>query len=364
MHQVQLITACEGPLALNDLALELCRDFLPPDGAAFFTQMSGYDDYLADLAPKPGHRPGDALKLILPFLKSAGLTNDRLAEFSRQHLRLMPGAEAAYRFLHSLNFPLFALSAGFCPFAQAVAAKLGFVPERLSCTELDLDRYELPEAEAGELRRFLGEIAAAPAIAWPSEAKTLADLAPEVQDAVGLMERIFGDKIPHMDIGRICQEVTVMSGPEKIRALEDGLAQTGLNLTDAMYVGDSRTDAAVLEKVRAGGGVALAFNGDRRALKAAEVIVVADTAWPVALLVAVFLEWGKEGVVELAQSTRPGGSKYLAIPEAMIEPIMMGLQGGKTFNLYHPGTSRREEVIRDSEAMRRGLRGEESAGLG
>jgi hypothetical protein len=43
----------------------------------------------------------------------------------------------------------------------------------------------------------------------------------------------------------------------------------------------------------------------------------------------------------------------------MIEPIMMGLQGGKIFNIYHHSTSRREEVIRDSEGLRRRLRGEE-----
>jgi energy-converting hydrogenase A subunit R len=358
MHQVQLITAIEGPLALNDLALELCREFLPPDGAAFFTQVSRYEAYLADIVQKPGHQPGNALKLILPFLKSAGLTNDRVADFSRQHLKLMPGAEAACRFLHTLNFPMFAFSAAYCPFVQAAAAGLGFAPERLFCTEPALDRYELAEAEAGELRRFMGEIASAPAITWPSEAKTPADLAPEVQEAVGLLDTIFGEKIPHMDIGRIYQEVTVMGGPEKVRVLEDCLAQTGLSLANAMYVGDSRTDAAALDKVRATGGVALAFNADRHAIKAAEVIVVADTAWPVALLVAVFLQWGKEGVVELAQSTRPGGSKYLVIPEAMIEPIMMGLQGGTIFNLYHPSTSRREEVIRTSEGLRRRLRGE------
>ncbi len=357
MHQVQLLTALEGPLALNDIALELCREFLPPDGAAFFTQVSRYTDYLTDIAKKPDRQAGDAVKLILPFLKSAGLTSDRVAEYCRQHLRLMPRVEDAYRFLHTLNFPMFASSAGYRPFAQAVATKLGFVPERLYCTDLDLDKYELSDTEAGELRRLLEEIVAAPAIAWPSEAKIAADLAPEAQEAVGLMERIFGEQIPHLDIGRIYQEVTVMNGPEKVKALEDGLAQTGLNLAEAMYVGDSRTDAPALEKVRAGGGVALSFNGDRHAIQAAEIMVVADNAWPVALMVAVFLQWGKEGVVELAQSTRPGGSKYLVIPEAMIEPIMMGLQGSKTFNLYHHGTSRREEVIRDSEAMRRRLRG-------
>jgi predicted HAD superfamily phosphohydrolase len=363
MHPIQLDTDCEGPLALNDNAFELCRDFLPPDGGRFFTQVSRYDEYLADIAKKPGYKSGDTLKLILPFLKSAGLTNDQIAQYSQQHITLVPKAEETYRFLNTLDFPIFEISASYRQFAEAVAARLGFSSGRLYCTELDLDRFELPETEAGELRRLREEIVATPAIELPPEAKALEDLAPEVQEAIRLLDTIFLDKIPQMNIGGIYREVNTMGGPEKARALEDSLAQTGLSLENAMYVGDSITDVPALEKVRTGGGVSVAFNGNRYAIRTAEIIVVADTTWPVALLAAVFQHWGKEGVVELAQSTRPGASRYLVLPEAMIEPIAMGLQGS-TFNLYHPSTSRREDVIRDSEAMRRRLRGEAIAALG
>ena len=364
MHSIQLDTDCEGPLALNDNAFELCRDFLPPDGARFFTQVCRYDDFLADFAQRPGHQAGDALKLILPFLKAAGLTTEKMAKYSQEHIALVPKVEDAYRFLHSLNFPLFEISASYRQFAEAVGARLGFAPERIYCTEIDLDSYQLSETESGELQRLLAEIVAAPPIELPPGAKTLKDLAPEVQEAIGRFDTIFWDTIPRMDIGRIYREVNTMGGPEKARALEDSLAKTGLPLANLMYVGDSITDVPALEKVRAGGGVALAFNGNRYAVEAAEIIVVADTAWPVALLAAVFQTWGKEGIVELAQSTRPGASKYLAIPESMIEPIMMGLENGKTFNLYHPSTSQRDKVIADSTAMRRCLRGEAIAGLG
>ena len=364
MHSIQLNVNCEGPLALNDNAFELCRDFLPPDGVRFFTQVSRYGDYLAGIAKKPGDKAGDTLKLILPFLKGAGLTNEKIAEYSRQHISLAPKAEEAYRFLHTLNFPIFAISASYRQFAEAVAARLGFAPDRLYCTGADLDSYDLSETEAGELHRLLGDIVAAPAIELPPEAKALEDLAPEVQEALGLVDTIFWDTIPRMNIGRIYREVNTMGGPEKVQALENSLAKTGLTMANLMYVGGNFTDVPALEKVRAGGGVALSFSGNRSVVEAAEIIVVADTAWPVALLAAVFQTWGKEGVVELAQSSRPGASKYLAIPEAMIEPIMMGLQTGKTFNLYHPSTSKREDVIADSTAMRRRLRGDAIAALG
>jgi len=363
MHSLQLNTDCEGPLVLNDNAFELCREFLPLDGGRFFTQVSRYDDYLADIARRPGYKAGDTLKLILPFLKLAGLTNAQVAEYSRNHLTLVPGAEEAYRFLHSLELPLYMVSASYRPFAEAVAARLGFAPDCLYCTELDLDGYILAEKEAQELRRFLEEILAAPTLELPSEAKAPEDLPPKTRESIRIFDRIFWDLIPRLSIGRICEETNTMGGPEKVRALELSLAQTGLTFSQVMYVGDSITDVPALEKVRSKGGLAVSFNGNRYAVEAAEVMVVADTAWPVPLLVAVFREWGKEGVVELARSTGPGGSRYLVLPEAVIEPIARGLQGS-TFNLYHRHTSRREEVFADSLAMRRRLRGEAIALLG
>ncbi len=169
MLQIQLNTACEGPLALNDNASELCREFLKPHGDRFFIQVSRYGDYLADIAKKPEYQAGDTLKLILPFLKAHGLTNAMIRDSATQNLRLLSGAEETYKFLHGFGFPIFALSIGYRQFAEAVGSKLGFDSEHLVCTELDLDRYRLAASEAEELRRLEEEIAAAPAIELPPE---------------------------------------------------------------------------------------------------------------------------------------------------------------------------------------------------
>ena len=52
----------------------------------------------------------------------------------------MPGAEGAFKFLHSRDFPIFEISTSYRPFAEAVGLKLGFQKERIFATELDLDR--------------------------------------------------------------------------------------------------------------------------------------------------------------------------------------------------------------------------------
>ncbi len=363
MLKLQIDTDCEGPLALNDNAFELCRDFLQPEGDRFFKQVSRYDDYLADIAQKPGYKAGDTLKLILPFLKAQGLTNAQIRDYSLKTIMLVPGAEAAYKFLHSRQLPLFEISTSYRQFAEAVGLRLGFDAAHIFCTELDLDRYRLTPAEAAELGRLQGDIVAAPEIELPPEAKSLADLPQPVQEAIALMDRIFWDTIPAMEIGVIYREVNPIGGPEKAQAVADSLAKSGLSLAETIYVGDSITDVQAFEAVSQGGGLAISFNGNRYAVKAADVIVVASSAWPIALLASIFQLWGKEGVMELASPETKDKSRYLVLPEEVIEPIGQGLHGG-LFNLYRRNDPNLETIAQESAAMRAKLRGKAIAALG
>ena len=166
-----------------------------------------------------------------------------------------------------------------------------------------------------------------------------------------------------MEIGALLQEVNPIGGPEKVKAVTDSLAQTKLTIADMIYVGDSSTDVQAFEAVRAGKGLAISFNGNRDAVHAAEVIVVADSAWPLAMLAAIFQLWGKDGVLEVACPETRDKSRSLVLPEAVIEPIARGLEG-HIFNLYDQSADNLDKVIEESQAMRAKLRGEAVAALG
>jgi energy-converting hydrogenase A subunit R len=362
MRTIQLDTDCEGPLALNDNAFELCREFVKPQGDRFFRQVSRYEDYLVEVAKRPGFKAGDTLKLILPFLKAHGLTNARIEAYSRKNVTLVPGADGAFQFLHSLNFPIYEISTSYRQFAEAVGMRLGFNKERIFATELDLDRFTLSVAESEELHRLQGEIAGAPDIELPPNV-AVADLPAPVQEAVGILDRIFWERLPAMEIGALYQETNPIGGPEKAKAVTDSLALTGLPPADIFYVGDGFTDVQAFEAVRAGGGLAISFNGTIDALQAAEVIVVSDSAWSIALLTAVFQTWGKEGVLELACPETRAKSRSLVLPEAVIEPIFSGLDG-RLLNLYDQNAADWEKVVKESQAMGAKLRGEAVAALG
>jgi predicted HAD superfamily phosphohydrolase len=363
MHPLQLDTDCEGPLALNDNAFELCRDFVQPDGARFFQQVSRYGDYQAGVAKKQEYQAGDTVKLILPFLKAHGLTNARINDYSRKNVKLVPGVEGAYKFLLAQNFPIFEISTSYRQFAEAVGKKLGFSPKNIFCTELDLDRYSLAPGEAEELLKLQQEIAAAPEIVLPPEAASPEDLPEPVREAIQVCDRVFRERIPEMDIGVLYREIQPVGGPDKARAVEESLARTKLTLKDVIYVGDSITDVQAFKAVRAGEGLSISFNGNRYAVKAAEVSIIADNAWPIALIASVFLLWGKEGVMELATKGTAEASRYLVLPEAVIDVLMQGLKG-RNFNLYATANRDPEKIAQESMAMRSKLLGSAVTSLG
>jgi energy-converting hydrogenase A subunit R len=356
MRKVQLNTTCEGPLALNDNAFELCRDFIKPQGDRFFLQVSRYAYYLAEVAKQPGYQSGNTLKLILPFLKAHGLNNAQIEAHSRQAIMLMPGAEGAYKFLLGQQLPIFAISTGYRQFAEAVGLKLGLDRKHIFCTELDLDRYKLPESEAEELKRLVGKIADAPALELPTGATSPADLPEPVQEAVATIDHIFAERLPAMEIGAILKEVNPVGEPEKAKALADSLTKTGLTMPDTIYVGNSNSDVQAFEAVQAGGGLAISFNGNPSAVNAAEVVVVSDSAWSMALLTAVFQLWGKDGVLELAAPETRNKGRSLVLPEEVIDPIFTGLDG-HMLNIYLSKNPKRDKITQESLAMQAKLRG-------
>ena len=183
------------------------------------------------------------------------------------------------------------------------------------------------------------------------------DLPGPAQEGIVLLERVFGERLPGMEIGVMLREVNPLGGPEKAKAVSDSLSRTGCQLANTIYVGDGSTDVQAFEAVRAGGGLAISFNGNRYAINAAEVVVVSDSVWPMALLVGIFRLWGKEGVLEVAAPETWASSRALVLPEDMIGPLPWASKTTSSVCIW-PITPIAAEIVQESEAMRARLRGE------
>ena len=284
------ITDCEGPVTKNDNAAEMAEAFLP-HGAQFFSMVSLYDDYLAEIAHKPGYKAGDTLRLILPFFKAFGVDDRSMVKFSRRNVEVIPHAPEALARIFEIA-PCYIVSTSYTPYIKAVCDALAFPIENTFSTEVNIDSFQISPADKKAVKDFYSMIIEAPPFSLGQGAKSLEDLTETSRKTITLMDKIFWKDLPKLAINELLLAVNPIGGVEKANAVEKITMMQGCCLQDVMYVGDSITDVEAFRLVRNGGGLAVSFNGNDWAVKEAKIAVTASNALPTAFLAQMFLNHG------------------------------------------------------------------------
>ncbi len=354
MIKCQLNTDCEGPISLNDNALELTCHFIP-QGMKFFSQVSGYDDYLADIVKRPGYKAGDTLRLILPFLKAYGATNLKIERYSEANLSVVPGAKEILRFIGE-RMPIFIVSTSYEPYIRALCRLLDFPIEYVYCTKLNIDGCEIEEWEIKRLKELAEEILRMLPLKL-SDVRSLQDLPLKTQKIIARLDDIFWREITSMKCGRLLKETNPIGGWEKAQAILDSLAKTGNSLSEVIYVGDGITDVEALDLVRRNGGLAISFNGNRYSLKAAEIACISGHVIVVAILTDAFSKRGKGGTLWLARNWSHSAIRQSGIDDLLMDALI-SLYPSTLPRVETITDSNRNELIKESETFRERLRGE------
>ena len=358
---------CEGPITLNDNAFELAREYIP-GGDRFFSNISKYDDFLADVLKRPGYKAGDTLKLILPFFRAFDMGNEVMTAFSEKTLALVPGAKGMLAKIQRLS-PAFIVSTSYKPYLQALSRLTGFPLTNVYCTEVDLSAYTMTERDKKTLKAMAEEIASMPMLSWPHDADGVSALAPPDKEIFARLEEIFWKLIPSMDIGRIYEDVNPVGGHEKALSLDHASQRTGIGKDCCLYAGDSITDVEVFGAVREAGGVTIAFNGNSYALRSAQFALIAPTAGYLDLLIHGFVDWGPGRFKEVFSKQEYPLSGHDLID--MLDTLGLDKDGMDEIQKYRDETlfyclndENLASAVNASERMRRQVRGAQIGGLG
>jgi len=297
------ISDCEGPISKNDNAFEVMTHFVP-HGDRIFAVVSTYDDALADVLKKSGYKAGDTLKLVLPFLKAYNLTDRAIRDFSAENLLLITNAKKTLRHMSSIA-PTYIVSTSYEHYMRTLCRAMDFPFKNTYCTRLKLDRYNLAETEKEQLKQFCREIAQMSNLDIPPKARSLNDLSDDTRTIIERLDEIFWETIDEMQIGIIYSEVNPVGGCEKVESINDVVNKLKAKLTDVMYVGDSITDEEALRFVRENGGLAVSFNGNRYAIKNADIAIMSEDSITTAIIADVFIRLGKEETLSLVSNWSP-----------------------------------------------------------
>jgi len=353
------ISDCEGPISKNDNAFELTSHYIPK-GKRIFTLISKYDDILADVLKRPGYKAGDTLKLILPFLKAYGITNEVISDYSSKNILLISNASEMLRYVHRM-MPAFIISTSYEHYVRALCELVDFPFENVYFTKLDIDKYEISRQERVKLKNLREEMARMPIPEIPSDAKFIDDFSKTLQETVKRLDEIFWQELLGMDIGRILVEVNPVGGNEKVQAVKAIVNRLRVNLDNIMYVGDSITDVLALEFVRKGGGLAVSFNGNAYAVREAEIAVLSEDAIVTAMLAYFFKKYGKSFVMKLIEDWRP-----LTLEKFWIaQPLKKSFLNLQKFPKVEIITSdNKDRLVEESVIFRQTVRGEAIGNLG
>ncbi|MCS7114629.1 MAG: HAD hydrolase family protein [Nitrososphaerota archaeon] len=355
------VSDCEGPISKNDNAFELTAHYVP-NGNQLFTVISRYDDVLADVVKRPGYKAGDTLKLILPFLKAYNVTDRKMQSFSAKTLILIPNVKEALRHVRRMA-PAFIISTSYEHYIRALCRTIKFPFKNTYCTKVSIDKYELIPEEKARLKELASEIAEMTAVEIPFGAKSIEELTEEHRKVVQRLDEIFWKEVSNMKIGRILNEVNPIGGREKADAVKHAAQSLGIGLEDVMYVGDSITDVEAFHLVRTHGGLAVAFNGNRYAIKNAEIAILSETSLTTALIAELFIRLGKNETLRVVESWSRETLTKSQVSKALLESFFRSYPE----ELPKVRIITRENMdglVKESEDFRKKVRGEAVGRLG
>jgi len=352
----QLICNCRGLVCKEDNAERLCAHYVP-DGARLFAVISAYDDVQSYVLNRENYKTGDSLRLILPFLKAGGATDSDVLKVSRENLELLPGADRTMRYLTDL-MPSFIISASYDHHMMALCDVIDFPYSNVYCTSMQLDNIVVDESEAKEIMDLAREIADMPVPRIPENAIEMDDLSPVDQNNIRRMDEIFWDYMLTMEAYSLISGVNPLGGNEKAYSILDIRRKTMVDLDETMYVGGGIADIQAMELVRDGGGLAVSFNGNRYAVREADVAVMSPDTITISLLATAFYLGGAEAVYDMVDDwdyeglkTSPHADPYLLKELRQVFPDQLPEVVRVTRNNV-------EEVIELSENYRISIHGE------
>ena len=348
MFEKSFITDCEGPLTLNDNAFELCAHFIE-NGDELFKTLSLYDDYLVDVVKKENYKAGNTLKLILPFFVLENLKNDDLINFSKDNIYAVRDSKFLLKFLKDC-MNTYIVSTSYGQYIEALSNYMEFPFENTYYTDVDVDALHLNDEELSKIAEFKNQILENP-------------------DDYELFDEIFFTEIPKMSIYEKIKEIDVVGGLGKKLAIDDIIANDGIDIKQMLYIGDSITDVEPLHFARENDGISISFNGNEYPLKVAEIAIVSPSAIATAVIANIYSDKDKSSVLKFINqyNSQEDIGKLLdefSINSEIKERFLEVFNDEDYPIIKLINNENYEEILKESVYMRNNIHGEDIGGLG
>jgi energy-converting hydrogenase A subunit R len=258
-----------------------------PNGDRVFEVISRYDDLLT-LEERKDYEPGDTLALIVPFLILHNISEANISTLAAK-ASLTGGAQKLIPQLRNSGWKVFCISTSYEQYALYITQKLGIHASNVACTPFPLNKLS---TLCQENRKLLQQA--------EQDILTMKPVADDKRIKQNL-DRFFWKAIPATSLGAAISQIKPVGGRRKVTALTRFAEAHHQSLPNWVVVGDSITDFRMLQKVKAAGGLAIAFNANEYALPYASMSLASTF---LSDLIEVLEVWSKGGRGEVEKSVK------------------------------------------------------------
>ncbi len=296
-EETQLIMSCNGILSSNDFLGDLCGHAVR-NGRRFYDVVTRYSNITANALGRTDNKYGSVAKMIIPFLKAFGVTDYSAYQDAKKDLVLMPGADDFVRYVSGL-MPAFINTSAFEHHVMALCDAVDIPNSNIGCTRVDFDTDEADKQECRTLREYANKISS---LRVPKTIYTFCRgevLSDEDTEIVNVLDGIFQDEMPKMEIYKTYKDVAAMSTESKSYAALEIRRSTSIELDSTAYIGSSATDRMIMELTKNNGGLSISFNGCEYAVRSCNVAIMCNDNIVNSVLAAEFYDKGIESVSEM-----------------------------------------------------------------
>ena len=152
-------------------------------------------------------------------------------------------------------------------------------------------------------------------------------------------------------------------------AIDDIIANDGIDIKQMLYIGDSITDVEPLHFARENDGISISFNGNEYPLKVAEIAIVSPSAIATAVIANIYSDKDKSSVLKFINqyNSQEDIGKLLdefSINSEIKERFLEVFNDEDYPIIKLINNENYEEILKESVYMRNNIRGEDIGGLG
>lgn len=349
----QFITSCQGIISSNNNTRELCARYIR-NGGRVFDVLSKYEEM--NIFPMKAGKEGasrELMRTLIPILKANGVTDHAAYSFSKDNLKLVPGAERTMKYLNELE-PCFINTGALDHHMMTVTEAIGFPMTNVNCSQASFDAMDIPRQEAKELREMAGKIADMDPSLLPEDLSELETRGNERGwKIIESLDAMFLNRLPDMEFFPELAAVVSVGANEKSYALLEIRRQSSIDFDSTFYAGSGPTDHQVMDIVKDAGGLALSFNGCTDTVRNCDIAVISSDMITMAVLAAEFYNEGIEAVHTLAKNWERQFLKDKEGPDRYLLDTLLATYPKKLPEVFIVNNDNVDDVAKKSETYRK-----------